>query len=87
MKIALLGYGKMGQSIEAIALERGHSIGLKISDANDSYNALKHCDVAIDFSIPTAAVTNIKKSIDAGVPVISGTTGWLNDYNAVLEYC
>ncbi|WP_179351948.1 4-hydroxy-tetrahydrodipicolinate reductase [Winogradskyella vidalii] len=86
MKIALLGYGRMGKSIEAIALNRNHSITLKIADANANYN-FKDTDVAIDFSIPTAAVSNIKKALDAGVPVISGTTGWLDQYNEILDYC
>jgi 4-hydroxy-tetrahydrodipicolinate reductase len=86
MKIALLGYGRMGKSIEAIALERKHSICLKVSDASSDYN-FSNADVAIDFSIPSVAVRNIKKALDAGVPVISGTTGWLEHYNDVLDYC
>lgn len=86
MKIALLGYGRMGKSIEAIALNRNHTIVLKVADANADYNFLD-ADVAIDFSIPTAAVFNIKKALDAGIPVISGTTGWLDQYNDVLDYC
>ncbi|WP_412561279.1 4-hydroxy-tetrahydrodipicolinate reductase [Winogradskyella sp. MIT101101] len=86
MNIALLGYGRMGKSIEAIALERKHTISLKISDANDEYD-FTNTDVAIDFSIPTAAVSNIKKALDAGVPVISGTTGWLEQYDEVIDYC
>ncbi|QXP79598.1 MULTISPECIES: 4-hydroxy-tetrahydrodipicolinate reductase [Winogradskyella] len=86
MKIALLGYGRMGKSIETIAIERNHSIVLKVSntDSNDDFS---EADVAIDFSIPTAAVSNIKKAIDAGVPVISGTTGWLDQYEDVTNYC
>ncbi|MBO6880496.1 4-hydroxy-tetrahydrodipicolinate reductase [Winogradskyella sp.] len=86
MNIALLGYGRMGKSIEAIALERNHTISLKISDANDEFD-FTNTDVAIDFSIPTAAVSNIKKALDAGVPVISGTTGWLEQYHEVTDYC
>ena len=86
MKIALLGYGRMGKSIEAIALQRNHSISLKVSDASSDYD-FSNTDVAIDFSIPTVAVSNIKKALDAGVPVISGTTGWLDQYNEVLAYC
>jgi 4-hydroxy-tetrahydrodipicolinate reductase len=86
MKIALLGYGRMGKSIEAIALQRHHSISLKVSDENSKYD-FSDTDVAIDFSIPTVAVSNIKKALDAGVPVISGTTGWLDQYDEVLEYC
>ncbi len=86
MKIALLGYGRMGKSIEAIALQRHHSISLKVSDESCDYD-FSNTDVAIDFSIPTVAVSNIKKALDAGVPVISGTTGWLDQYDEVLEYC
>ncbi|MBU2929507.1 4-hydroxy-tetrahydrodipicolinate reductase [Winogradskyella psychrotolerans] len=86
MKIALLGYGRMGKSIEAIAINRGHSIVLKVSDANSDYD-FSDTDVAIDFSIPNAAVANIKKAIDAGIPVISGTTGWLGQYDEVIDYC
>ncbi|WP_417860821.1 4-hydroxy-tetrahydrodipicolinate reductase [Winogradskyella sediminis] len=86
MKIALLGYGRMGKSIEAIAIQRHHNIVLKISDANSNYD-FSDADVAIDFSIPSAAVTNIKKAIDAGIPVVSGTTGWLDQYPKVIEYC
>ncbi|SDS86213.1 4-hydroxy-tetrahydrodipicolinate reductase [Winogradskyella sediminis] len=86
MKIALLGYGRMGKSIEAIAIQRHHNIVLKISDANSNYD-FSDADVAIDFSIPSAAVTNIKKAIDAGIPVVSGTTGWLDQYSEVIEYC
>lgn len=86
MNIALLGYGRMGKSIEAIALERNHSISLKVSDSTDFFDFSK-TDVAIDFSIPDAAVSNIKKAIDAGIPIISGTTGWLKQYEEVLDYC
>ena len=83
MKIALLGYGKMGKAIENIALERGHSIVLKINDDIDNYN-IKTADVAIDFSIPEAAVKNISNCLKNGVPIISGTTGWLKNYNDMV---
>ncbi|WP_179336267.1 4-hydroxy-tetrahydrodipicolinate reductase [Winogradskyella costae] len=86
MKIALLGYGRMGKSIEAIALKRSHGIVLKVSDSNSNYD-FADADVAIDFSIPTAAVANIKKALDAGVPIISGTTGWLDQYDEIIDYC
>jgi len=86
MKIALLGYGKMGKSIETIALNRNHTISLIVSDSNSDYD-FSNSDVAIDFSIPSVAVSNIKKAIDAGIPVISGTTGWLDQYQDVLDYC
>ena len=86
MNIALLGYGRMGKSIEAIALERQHKIVLKIEDATDEFD-FSNADVAIDFSVPSAAVRNIKKALDAGIPTISGTTGWLNEYDNIIEYC
>jgi 4-hydroxy-tetrahydrodipicolinate reductase len=86
MKIALLGYGKMGQVIERIALERGHEIVLKKDEFN-TYDGLSNADVAIDFSVPTAAVTNISNCFHANVPVISGTTGWLEHYDEMLALC
>jgi 4-hydroxy-tetrahydrodipicolinate reductase len=86
MKIALLGYGKMGQTIERIALERGHVIVLKKDEFN-TYDGLSDADVAIDFSIPAVAVSNISNSFNANVPVISGTTGWLEHYDAMVALC
>ncbi|SHG08115.1 dihydrodipicolinate reductase [Flavobacterium micromati] len=86
MKIALLGYGKMGQVIERIALERGHEIVLK-KDENNTFEGLSLADVAIDFSIPTAAVTNISSCFNNNVPVISGTTGWLEHYDEMVALC
>ena len=86
MKIALLGYGKMGQVIERIALERGHEIVLK-KDENNTFDGLSNADVAIDFSVPTAAVANISSCFNANVPVISGTTGWLEHYDEMVALC
>lgn len=86
MKIALLGYGKMGQVIERIALERGHEIVLKKDEFN-TYEGLSTADVAIDFSVPTAAVANISSCFHANVPVVSGTTGWLEHYDEVEALC
>jgi 4-hydroxy-tetrahydrodipicolinate reductase len=86
MKIALLGYGRMGKVIEKIALERGHEIVLR-KGADDSFDGLQNADVAIDFSIPSAAVANISECINRGIPVISGTTGWLENYNDVVALC
>jgi 4-hydroxy-tetrahydrodipicolinate reductase len=86
MKIALLGYGRMGKSIETIALDRQHSISLKVSSATKEFD-FSTTDVAIDFSLPTTAVENIKRALDAGVPIISGTTGWLDHYDEIIEYC
>ena len=86
MKIALLGYGKMGQTIERIALERGHEIVLKKDEFN-TYEGLSNADVAIDFSIPAVAVANISNCFRANVPVISGTTGWLEHYDEMVALC
>ena len=86
MKIALLGYGKMGQTIERIALERGHKIVLKKDEFN-TYEGLSTADVAIDFSIPSVAVENISSCFYANVPVISGTTGWLEHYDEMVALC
>jgi 4-hydroxy-tetrahydrodipicolinate reductase len=86
MKIALLGYGKMGQTIERIALERGHEIVLKKDEFN-TYEGLSNADVAIDFSIPAVAVENISSCFYANVPVVSGTTGWLDRYNEMVALC
>lgn len=86
MKIALLGYGKMGKSIETIALERNHSISLRASSTTTQFD-FTDSDVAIDFSLPSSAVKNIKLALDANIPVISGTTGWLNSYDDILKYC
>ncbi len=86
MKIALLGYGKMGQTIERIALERGHEIVLKKDEFN-TYEGLSNADVAIDFSIPAVAVANISSCFHANVPVISGTTGWLAHYDEMVTLC
>ena len=84
MKIALLGYGKMGKVIERIALERGHEIVLK-KDESNTYDGLETADVAIDFSVPMIAVENISAGINLGIPVVSGTTGWLERYDEVVK--
>ena len=86
MKIALLGYGKMGKVIEKIALERGHEIVLRKS-SNTTYYGLENADVAIDFSIPTSAVANISECLNSGIPVVSGTTGWLEEYPEMVALC
>jgi 4-hydroxy-tetrahydrodipicolinate reductase len=86
MKIALLGYGKMGKVIERKALERGHEIVLK-KDQDTSFDGLKNADVAIDFSVPNSAVANISECLINGIPVISGTTGWLTNYPKMVQLC
>ncbi len=85
MKIALLGYGKMGKTIERIALKRGHTIVIK-ANADTTYT-IKDADIAIDFSLPDVAFNNISNCINNNVPVISGTTGWLDDYNKIETLC
>ena len=90
LKIALIGYGKMGKTIEAIALERGHSINLKIdidSQAAFTKENLQQCDVAIEFTGPHSGRENIITCLDAGIPVVSGSTGWLQDWNEVENHC
>jgi 4-hydroxy-tetrahydrodipicolinate reductase len=85
MNIALLGYGKMGKAIEQVALKRGHKIVIK-ADVGTIYD-IRNADVAIDFSIPKAAFGNISECLNNGVPVISGTTGWLDDYDKAVALC
>lgn len=86
MKIALLGYGRMGKVIERIALERGHEIVLRKTDV-DTFEGLENADVAIDFSVPDAAVDNISTCLNNNIPVISGTTGWLEEYHTMVKLC
>lgn len=90
MKIALLGYGRMGKAIERIALERGHRIVLKVDLDNRKEctdEQLKAADIAIDFSTPAIAVDNYKWCFDNGISVVSGTTGWLERWQEVTDYC
>lgn len=86
MNIALLGYGRMGQTIEKIAIKRGHNIVLKVDKGDTNYDITK-ADVAIDFSIPDVAYGNITNCLKNNVPVISGTTGWLDKYDDALAVC
>lgn len=86
MKIALLGYGKMGKVIEKIALERGHEIVLRKTSSN-TFEGLTNADVAIDFSIPDVAVCNISECLHTNIPIVSGTTGWLDQYNEMVALC
>ena len=86
MKVALLGYGKMGKIIERILLERGHEVVLK-KTSTTTFDGLKNADVAIDFSLPSVAVANISECLTSGIPVISGTTGWLEEYPKMVSLC
>lgn len=86
MKIALFGYGKMGKVIDKIAKNRGHKIIYRIDENSINYD-LKKVDVAIDFSTPKAAFSNINMALENSIPIISGTTGWLNNYNKAVKLC
>jgi 4-hydroxy-tetrahydrodipicolinate reductase len=86
MKIALLGYGKMGKVIEKIALERGHEIVLR-KDSSDTFEGITKADVAIEFSVPSIAVSHISECLSQNIPVISGTTGWLEKYDEMVHLC
>lgn len=90
MKIALIGYGKMGHAIEEIALQRGHEIVLKVGIENIQDNTsdnIRKADVAIEFTGPEVAFDNVIKCLEAGVPVVSGSTGWLQRFEEAKEYC
>ncbi len=90
MKIALLGYGKMGKAIEKVATAKGHEIVYKVTMEN-AFDfmpiSLQNVDVAIDFSMPSAAVDNILKCFEAKVPIIVGTTGWYDQFDMIRQKC
>lgn len=90
MKIALIGYGKMGKTIEQIALTRGHRIVSVIDITNPqdfNSDAFRSADVAIEFTTPATAFGNYMKCFEANVPVVSGTTGWLEHIDEIKEKC
>lgn len=90
MNIALLGYGKMGKEIEAIALQRKHNIVLKVDESNSSTitsKELQKADVAIEFSTPHTVIQNIKKCFDAQLPIVVGTTGWYEHFEEIKNEC
>ena len=90
MNIAILGYGKMGKEIEKAAIERNHSISLIIDINNQSdlnKKNLSNVDVAVDFSLPDSAYSNILKCFELNTPVVSGTTGWLNKFEEIIAIC
>ncbi|MCA6437183.1 MAG: 4-hydroxy-tetrahydrodipicolinate reductase [Bacteroidota bacterium] len=90
MNIALIGYGKMGKEIEKIALQRNHSIGLKINKTSAqtfSKKDLESIDVAIEFSTPETVLKNIGICFDAGTPVVVGTTGWYQHFKQIELNC
>jgi len=89
MKIAIIGYGRMGKTIERLATDMGHEIVLKVNSKNAAQYDTKMlqssgCDVAIEFSLPQLALANIKTSMAAGVPHVCGTTAWLSEWDAAL---
>lgn len=90
MKIALIGYGKMGKTIEQIAVSRGHEIVARIDkDNQEDFDTpqFKSADVAIEFTTPQTALENYRKALAAGVKVVSGTTGWLEYLPEIKEAC
>ncbi len=87
MKIVLIGYGKMGKTIERIAQSRGHEIAGKIDVGDDIALFDKAVDVAIEFTQPEAAVHNLKTCFEKGIPVVCGTTGWLQHKNEIEAHC
>jgi 4-hydroxy-tetrahydrodipicolinate reductase len=90
MKIALIGYGKMGKSIEKIAVERGHEISLKIGSNNTHElkpEAIRQADAAIEFTQPEMASKHIKMCLNSQVPIVIGTTGWYEHYNELKQLC
>ena len=84
MKIALIGYGKMGKEIEKISHERGHEVIFKI-DKDSNLKNISGADVAINFCTPETALQNIELGLKSSIPVVSGTTGWLSDFNKIQE--
>jgi 4-hydroxy-tetrahydrodipicolinate reductase len=90
MKIALIGYGKMGKTIEKLAIANNHKIDLIIDeDSLDEFTEenLRRVDVAIEFTTPETAYENIRRCISSGVPVVSGTTGWLQHFEEIVDLC
>lgn len=90
MKIAILGYGRMGREIERLALAGGHEIVVKTDISNqDGFNpgTAAECDVALEFTGPDAAADTILTALSLGVPVVSGSTGWLERYDEVKRFC
>jgi 4-hydroxy-tetrahydrodipicolinate reductase len=90
LKIALIGYGKMGKAIEGIAVERGHEIVLRIDAENTealNNDNLQQADVAIEFTNPDSAIKNLTACFDARIPVVSGTTGWLEHWEQIKSDC
>lgn len=89
LKIALIGYGKMGKMIEQLAIQKGHTIAciLDMNSTNQEWEKLANADVAIEFTQPDVAVQNIYKCFNYNIPVLVGTTGWYQTLDEVLQLC
>ena len=90
MNIAIIGYGKMGRAIEALALQHGHTIVAAVdndNDWNDPQKPWRNADVAIEFTTPDTATANIRRCLEADVPVVCGTTGWYSHYDDIVAEC
>jgi 4-hydroxy-tetrahydrodipicolinate reductase len=89
MKIALIGYGKMGKAIESLAPERGHEVVCKISSTStdEEWQSIRNCDVAIEFTRPDAAADNIIKCLKLKTPIVVGTTGWMHHMGEIKRIC
>ena len=90
MKLAIIGYGKMGKAVEQAALKRGHEVVLRVSSSNISDlnpHLLSMADVAIEFTTPETAAVNILSCFTAGIPVVVGTTGWYQNFESVRQAC
>ena len=90
MRIGLFGYGKMGRAIETAALARGHAIAWRVQQDNRDLltpERLREADLVIEFSQPEAAFGNVMLCMEAGLPVVSGTTGWLEQVEQVRKWC
>ena len=86
MKIAIIGYGKMGHAVEAYALERGHAVVCRL-DKDDPWPAVLEADVAVEFTAPSTAADNLLRCLERGLPVVCGTTGWYDRYDEVTAAC
>lgn len=88
MKIALIGYGRMGKRIAELAIEKGHEVAAKIDSSNkESIHSLPSCDVAIEFTQPDAAISNFETLLEQNIPTVTGTTGWYVEMDKVKALC
>lgn len=90
MNLALIGYGKMGHAIESLALERGHAVVCTIDNLQEwdaKQDLLRNADVAVEFTMPSIAADNIRRCLNADIPVVCGTTGWYDAYDDIVALC